>query len=305
MPSVAEPEYPFPRALESETPSPASATGSRSGPPALRVIRPRERWRAVDLGELWRYRGVVGYLVRRDLKVRYAQTALGAAWAIFQPVMPMVVFTIVFGHFGKMPSGGAPYALFALAALVPWTYFSAAILGATNSLISHPELITKVYFPRLAIPLAPVIAVLVDFAIGLAVLGGLMLAYGVAPRADAVYLLPLLVLLTVAAATGAGCWLAALNTRYRDVKHVTPTLLQILMYASPIVYPLALLPARYRSAYSLNPMVGVIEGFREVLLGIPMVHPQAIAISCAVSVLLLLSGLFYFRRTERVFADVI
>ncbi|MGI8498626.1 MAG: ABC transporter permease [Gemmatimonadaceae bacterium] len=310
MPSVAEPEFPFPRALDSELPpSPttphSSVTQARSTPPALRVIRPRERWRTVDLGELWRYRGVVGYLVRRDLKVRYAQTALGAAWAIFQPVMPMIVFTVIFGRFGKMPSGGAPYALFALAALVPWTYFSAAILGATNSLISHPELITKVYFPRLAIPLAPVLAVLVDFAIGLAVLGGLMFAYGVAPTAGAVVLLPLLVLLTMTAATGAGCWLSALNTRYRDVKHVTPTLLQILMYASPIVYPLALLPARYRSIYALNPMVGVIEGFRAVLLGIPMVHPRAIGISCAISVALLLSGLFYFRRTERVFADVI
>jgi lipopolysaccharide transport system permease protein len=247
----------------------------------------------------------VGYLVRRDLKVRYAQTVLGAAWAVFQPVMPMVVFTIIFGRLGGIPSDGAPYPLFALAALVPWTYFSTAVLGATNSLVAHPELVTKVYFPRLAIPLAPLVAVLADFAVGLAVLGVMMVALGVAPRPDAVALLPLLVAHLVATAVGVGCWLSALNTRFRDVKHVTPTLLQILMYASPVAYPLSLIPPAYRSLYALNPMVGVIEGFRAVLLRTPVTHPPAIAISCAVSAALLVSGVLFFRRTERGFADVV
>jgi lipopolysaccharide transport system permease protein len=300
MPSVAQSDYPCTSEVDVAAPPPA-----RSGPSPVRVIRPRGAWRVLNLAELWRYRGVIGYLVRRDLKVRYAQTVLGAAWAVFQPVMPMLVFTVVFGRLAKMPSEGLPYSLFALAALVPWTYFSAAILGATNSLIAHPELITKVYFPRLAIPLAPLVGVLVDFSIGLVVLGALMLAHGVAPRPNAMLLLPALIVLMVTAATGAGCWLSALNARYRDVKHVTPTLLQILMFASPIVYPLSLVPDAYRSLYALNPMVGVIEGFRAVLLGSRLVYPPAIAISCAVSLLLLASGLLYFRRTERVFADVL
>ena len=298
VPTAAESNQPFTRPLD-------HAPSARTGSPALRVIRPGTKGLAVVVAELWHYRGVVGHLVRRDLKVRYAQTVLGAAWAIFQPVMPMVIFTIVFGRFGKMPSDGAPYAVFALAALVPWTYFSNAVIGATNSLIANPELITKVYFPRLAIPLAPLVAVLVDFAIGLLMLSALMLAFGIFPRPSTILLLPLLVLLMITAATGVGCWLAALNTRYRDVKHVTPTLLQILMFASPVVYPLSLVPPAYRSLYAINPMVGVIEGFRAVLVGTRLVHPRAIAISCAVSLLLLVSAVAYFRRTERVFADVL
>src|SRR5439155_18558178 len=228
-----------------------------------------------------------------------------ALWAVFQPVMPTVIFTVVFGLLGKMPSDGAPYSLFVLTALVAWTYFASAVLGATNSLIAYPELVTKVYFPRLALPVSSLLAVLVDFGLGLIVLLAVMLAYRVVPRPQAVLLVPLLVADMVIAAAGTGCWLAALSARYRDVKHVTPVLLQVLMYGSPVVYPLSLIPSSYRLVYAINPMVGVIEGLRYALLGTHLVDPTAITVSVGVSVLLFVSGILYFRRTERVFADFV
>jgi len=243
--------------------------------------------------------------VRRDLKVRYAQTALGALWALFQPLAPMLVFTIVFGVLAKLPSDGAPYLLFALTGLVAWTYFATAVLGATTSLITNSELVTKVYVPRLAIPLAPLLGALVDLSIGLALLGAFLLALRVAPDPAAVVLLPLLLLLLVCTAAGLGYWLSALTARFRDVKHVTPVLLQVLMYASPVVYPASLIPREYRVVYALNPMVGVIEGLRVVLLRTPLVDGRVIATSCMVSAALLVSGVLYFRRTERLFADIV
>ena len=273
--------------------------------PTVRIIEPRRGWRGLGLAELWRARGVVGWLVQRDLKVRYAQTALGVAWALFQPVAPMLVFTVVFGMLGRIPSDGAPYAVFALAGLVSWTYFAASVLGTTNSLVANPELVTKVYVPRLAVPLAPLLGGLVDLAIGMVVLAAAMLAFGVVPRASSLLLVPPLVLLLFCTAAGLGLWLSALNARFRDVKHVAPVLLQVMMYASPVVYPVSMIPAEWRPLYALNPMAGIIEAMRAALLGTPVSDPRVLVVSTAVSALLLATGLAHFRRTERLFADVL
>ena len=275
----------------------------RASAPTL-VIEPAGRWPRIDLRELWAYRGLFFFLVWRDVKVRYAQTVLGAGWAILQPVLTMLVFTVIFGRFANIPSDGVPYAVFSLAALVPWTYFSTALSGASNSLVSSTNLITKVYFPRLVIPFAPVLAGLVDFAVALAVLGAVMLFYGIVPGPLALVVVPLLLLGMMLTSAGVGCWLAALNIQYRDVKHVTPFLVQVWMYASPIVYPMSLVPEKYRGYYALNPMAGIVEGFRAVLLGTGAVAWPTIGLSLAVGAVLFLTGALYFRRTERVFADV-
>jgi lipopolysaccharide transport system permease protein len=267
------------------------------------VIEPRSRW-GVDLRELWAYRGLFGFLVWRDIKVRYAQTVLGAGWAILQPVLTMLVFTVIFGSFANIPSDGVPYPVFSLAALVPWTYFSTALANSSNSLVASTNLITKVYFPRLVIPLTPVLAGLVDFAIGFAMLLLVMLGFGIVPMGASLLVLPVLLLAMVLTAAGVGCWTAALNIQYRDVKYVVPFLVQVWMYLSPIVYPMSLVPERYRALYALNPMAGVIEGFRSTLLGTQAVAWSTIAISLVASVVLFLSGALYFRRMERVFADV-
>lgn len=275
----------------------------RASAPTL-VIEPTGRWPRIDLRELWAYRGLFFFLVWRDVKVRYAQTVLGAGWAILQPVLTMLVFTVIFGRFANIPSDGVPYAVFSLAALVPWTYFSTALSGASNSLVSSTNLITKVYFPRLVIPFAPVLAGLVDFAVALVVLGAVMLFYGIVPGPLALVVVPLLLVGMMLTSAGVGCWLAALNIQYRDVKHVTPFLVQVWMYASPIVYPMSLVPERYRAVYALNPMAGIVEGFRAVLLGTGAVAWPTIGMSLAVGAVLFVTGSFYFRRTERVFADV-
>lgn len=275
----------------------------RASAPTL-VIEPAGRWPRIDLRELWAYRGLFFFLVWRDVKVRYAQTVLGAGWAILQPVLTMLVFTVIFGRFANIPSDGVPYAVFSLAALVPWTYFSTALSGASNSLVSSTNLITKVYFPRLVIPFAPVLAGLVDFAVALVVLGAVMLFYGIVPGPLALVVVPLLLLGMMLTSAGVGCWLAALNIQYRDVKHVTPFLVQVWMYASPIVYPMSLVPEEYRGYYALNPMAGIVEGFRAVLLGTGAVAWPTIGLSLAVGAVLFLTGSLYFRRTERVFADV-
>lgn len=275
----------------------------RAGVPTL-VIEPAGRWPRIDLRELWAYRGLFFFLVWRDVKVRYAQTVLGAGWAILQPVLTMLVFTVIFGRFANIPSDGVPYAVFSLAALVPWTYFSTALSGASNSLVSSTNLITKVYFPRLVIPFAPVLAGLVDFAVALLVLGAVMLSYGIVPGPLALVVVPLLVVAMMLTSAGVGCWLAALNIQYRDVKHVTPFLVQVWMYASPIVYPMSLVPERWHGVYALNPMAGIVEGFRAVLLGTSVVSWPTIALSLGVGAVLFVTGSLYFRRTERVFADV-
>ncbi len=267
------------------------------------IIEPSGPWPRIDLRELWAYRNLFLFLVWRDIKVRYAQTVLGAGWAILQPVLAMVVFTLIFGNFAKIPSDGVPYPVFSLAALVPWIYFSTALTTASNSLIANPNLITKVYLPRLVIPIAPVLAGLVDFAIALVILFAMMLAFGIVPSSG-VAVLPILVLIMMMAAAGIGCLLAALNVQYRDVKHIVPFLVQVLMFASPIVYPMSLVPEAYRVAYALNPMAGVIEGFRSVLLGTNSISWSLLSVSAVSSVVFLTIGALYFRRMERVFADV-
>lgn len=267
------------------------------------IIEPSGPWPRIDFRELWAYRNLFLFLVWRDIKVRYAQTVLGAGWAILQPVLAMVVFTLIFGNFAKIPSDGVPYPVFSLAALVPWIYFSTALTTASNSLIANPNLITKVYLPRLVIPLAPVLAGLVDFAIALVILFAMMLAFGIVPSSG-VALLPILVLIMMMAAAGIGCLLAALNVQYRDVKHIVPFLVQVLMFASPIVYPMSLVPEAYRVAYALNPMAGVIEGFRSVLLGTNSISWSLLSVSAVSSVVFLTIGALYFRRMERIFADV-
>jgi lipopolysaccharide transport system permease protein len=269
------------------------------------VIEASGFWPGLRLRELWAHRSLFLFLVWRDLKVKYAQTVFGAGWAILQPVLTMLVFTAVFGIFAGLPSDGVPFSLFALSALVPWLYFSNAVTGASNSLISSNNLITKVYFPRLVIPFAPLLAGLVDFAFAFTFLIGLMAWKGFVPTSQALFIIPLLIAATMMTAAGVGCWLAALNIQYRDVGHTVPFLLQVWMYCSAIFYPASMVPEAYRSLYALNPMVGVVECFRAVLLGTSSFGLETIGISLTVATLLFVSGVMYFRRTERVFADVI
>jgi lipopolysaccharide transport system permease protein len=274
--------------------------------PASAVVRvaPAGAWPGFDLPELWRYRGLLFFLVWREIKVRYAQTVLGAAWAILQPLLTTVVFTVIFGRFARLPSDGVPYPLFSLAALVPWTYFNTAVSGASNSLTANTSLVTKVYFPRLVIPGAAVLAALLDLAVSIVALLVLMLFYHAAPRPAALVLVPVSVLMMVLTAAGMGFWLAALNIQYRDVKYVVPFLLQLWMFASPVVYPLSLVPDRYRLAYSLNPLAGAIAGFRSALLGAGGPTGVEFGVSLGMACLIFVGGAAYFRRTERVFADV-
>jgi lipopolysaccharide transport system permease protein len=267
-------------------------------------VAPATGWPGFDLPELWRYRSLLFFLVWREIKVRYAQTVLGAAWAVLQPVLTTVVFTVIFGRFARLPSDGVPYPLFALAALVPWTYFNTAVSGASNSLLANTSLVTKVYFPRLIIPAAPVLAALLDLAVSLVALLGFMLVYGVYPSTAAVMLLVPSVLVMLLTAAGVGCWLAALNIQYRDVKYVVPFLLQLWMYASPVVYSLSLVPSQYRVAYALNPLAGAIAGFRAALLGAGAPSAVEFGMSLGMAMLVFAGGAAYFRRTERVFADV-
>jgi lipopolysaccharide transport system permease protein len=267
-------------------------------------VAPAGAWPGFDLPELWRYRGLLFFLVWREIKVRYAQTVLGAAWAILQPLLTTVVFTVIFGRFARLPSDGVPYPLFSLAALVPWTYFNTAVSGASNSLTANTSLVTKVYFPRLVIPGAAVLAALLDLAVSIVALLVLMLFYHAAPRPAAVVLVPVSVLMMVLTAAGMGFWLAALNIQYRDVKYVVPFLLQLWMFASPVVYPLSLVPDRYRLAYSLNPLAGAIAGFRSALLGAGGPTGVEFGVSLGMACLIFVGGAAYFRRTERVFADV-
>ncbi|MEX2526819.1 MAG: ABC transporter permease [Gemmatimonadota bacterium] len=270
----------------------------------MTVIQPSGRWPRLDLRELWAYRGLFFFLVWRDIKVRYAQTILGAGWAIIQPVLTMVVFTVIFGNFAGIPSDGVPYPVFSLTALVPWTYFSTALATSSGSLVSNKGLLTKVYFPRLVIPLAPVLAALVDMAIAMVILFLTMAAFGIWPSWHAIFLLPLLVVCMMMTATGVGTWLTGLDIQYRDVKHIIPFLVNVWMYASPIVYPMSMIPERYRLLYALNPMAGVIEGFRAVLLGTQEVDWGLIGFSLGVGFVIFISGIYFFRNLERRFADV-
>jgi len=268
-----------------------------------RRLQPSQGWSIRTLSDLWAYRELLYFFIWRDVKVRYKQTLLGAGWAIIQPLMTMVVFTIFFGHLAKVPSDGLPYPVFSLIALVPWTYFASALAGCSTSLSAYQHIISKVYFPRLIIPIAAVIAPLVDFAIGFVILIGFMAWYRIVPGASIIWL-PALMLLALATAASVGVWLAALNVRYRDVRYVVPFVVQLWMFATPVAYPASLVPVRWRAAYGLNPMAGVIEGFRWALAGGPA--PGVITlVSAAVVIVLIAGGAVYFRKLEGTFADVI
>jgi lipopolysaccharide transport system permease protein len=267
-------------------------------------IRPSKGWVSLDLHELWKYRELLYFLVWRDVKVRYKQTALGASWAIIQPFFTMVVFSLFFGRLAGVPSDGVPYPIFSFAALVPWTFFASGLAGSANSLVGSQNLIKKVYFPRLAIPIATVLSGVVDFALAFTVLLGMMLFYGITPTASVVWLAPLLVLALVTS-LGVGLWFSALNVQYRDVRYVIPFLVQIWLFATPIAYPSSLLDAPWRTLYALNPMVGVVEGFRWALLGTETAPGPMILVSTIAALALLVGGAFYFRRMEKTFADVV
>ncbi|HOJ01788.1 MAG TPA: ABC transporter permease [Anaerolineaceae bacterium] len=272
--------------------------------PRTIVIKPSTGWAALNLKDLWNYRELIYFFTWRDLKVRYKQTLLGASWAILQPVLTMVVFSIFFGGLAKVPSDGVPYPIFSYTALLPWTLFSKALQDASRSLVSSANIISKVYFPRLILPLSSTLAGLVDFLIAFAVLLLMMVFYGIKPTGN-LWLLPLLVLLALITAIGVSLWLSALNVMYRDVGHMLPFLNQFWMYITPIAYSSSLVPEEWRFIYALNPLTGVVEGFRWALLGTGEGPGITLLISSCIAFLITISGLFYFRRMERKFADVV
>ncbi len=267
-------------------------------------IKPKKGWQLIDLKEFKQYRDLFYFLVMRDIKVKYKQTVLGGLWAIIQPLFSMIVFTLFFGKLAKMPSDNIPYPIFSFSALVAWSYFANAINGSSNSLVGNANLISKVYFPRLIIPLTPVLAGLLDFSIAFVILIGMMIYFHIYPTAM-MLTLPLLIFLMMLIATGVGTFLAALNAKYRDIRYTVPFLIQIWMFASPIVYPASLVPEKYRLLYALNPMTGVIEAFRSVLLRTTIFPGEMVLISTTVSLILFLIGVFYFKQTERYLADII
>lgn len=270
----------------------------------LTVIRPRRGWQALELADLWRYRELLYFLMWRDIKVRYKQTVLGVAWAVLQPLAATIVFAVFFGRLAGLDSSSKfPYPVFVYAAILPWTFFAESVSQASQSLIASANLLTKVYFPRLIIPFAAVAAMLVDFAISLVAMGCLMAAYGLAPGAG-VFLLPAMIVATLLAALGAGTILAALTVAYRDFRYVVPFVLQIWMFASPVVYGLDKIPERWRLVYAMNPMAGIIDGFRSSLLGQPL-QTGCLAVSVSSAVVLFGIGMAYFRRCERRFADIV
>lgn len=279
----------------------AQHLGKTSAPTVM--VRPARGWVPVNLRELWEYRELIYFLTWREIKVRYKQTVLGFAWAIIQPLMMMIVFTLFFGNLAKVPSEGIPYPLFNYTALLPWTLFAEGILRSSTSLVQQTSLIQKVYFPRLVMPLAGILSPLVDFCIAFLILIGLMIYYGYAPTVR-VLLLPGFVVLAMMTSLGVGLWLSSINVKYRDVRYAIPFLIQLWLFASPVVYSSSLLPERWQVIYGLNPMSGVIEGFRWALLGTD--PPGALmAVSVAIVVVILVAGAYYFRRSEKNFADVV
>jgi lipopolysaccharide transport system permease protein len=268
------------------------------------VIEPSRSWLRLDLGDLWRYRELLFFLAWRDIKVRYKQTLLGATWAVIQPLLTMIIFSVIFGQLAGLPSEGIPYPVFTYTALLPWQLFAFALTQSSNSLVGSQNLVSKVYFPRLVIPIASVMPGLVDFAVSFLVLMGLMAFYGI-PLTERLLVLPALLLLALMTAMAVGLWLSALNVQYRDVRYVVPFLTQFWMYATPIAYSGTLIPEKWRLLYALNPLTGVVEGFRWALLGKSDGIGAMIWVSTAMVVLLLVSGLIYFKRMEDTFADVI
>ncbi len=268
------------------------------------ILKPSRGWVVLNIGELWEYRELLYFLTWRDIKVRYKQTVLGAAWAIIQPVSTMVVFSLFFGKLARIPSDGIPYPIFAYAALVPWSFFANGLNQSSNSVVGSANLIQKVYFPRLVVPISGVISGALDFVLAFMVLLGMMLIYGIVPTLNILYL-PFLVLLSLATALGVGLWLSALNVQFRDVRYTVPFLTQFWLFATPIAYPSSLLSEPWRTLYGINPMVGVVEGFRWALLGTDTAPGPIIIVSSCAAMLALITGAFYFRRMERTFADVV
>ena len=283
--------------------SPLAADTATSVRPTV-IIEPRARIFVLDLKALWEYRELVYFMVWRDVKTRYKQSFLGVGWALLQPLLTMLVFWIIFSRFARVPSDGMPYPLFAMTGLLPWMYFSQALARSSGGLVGNANLIGKVYFPRLIIPISAAITPAIDFLLSFVLLIGLMIWYGVAPTA-ATIVLPALLVVAFTAALAVGLWLSALHVKYRDVAHLVPFLVQIWMYASPVIYPVTLVPERWRALYGLNPMVGVISAFRWALTGGPAPDLAVVGASLAVVLVVMGTGLVYFRRTEREFADVI
>jgi len=288
----------------SALPAPGDGQPVVSEKEPLFIIRPPRGLMSLNLREIWRYRELLYFLTWRDIKVRYKQTALGAAWAVLQPFLTMVVFSIFFGRLAKVPSDGFPYPVFTYTALLPWQLFAYALNQSGNSLVTNQQLLTKVYFPRLVIPLSSVLAGLVDFAIAFVVLLGMMFYYGITPTLTALTI-PLFLLLAVMTSLAVGLWLSALNVQYRDVRYTIPFLTQFWLYATPIAYSSSLVPEWIRPLYGLNPMVGVVEGFRWALLGKRGGVGPMVIVSTLVVIVLLLGGLMYFRNMEKTFADVV
>ena len=270
----------------------------------VHVIAPASGWVPIRLRELWEYRELLYFLVWREVKIRYKQTALGVAWAVIQPLFTMVVFSLIFGRLAKMPSDGVAYPVFVYCALLPWQLFAFALGESSNSVVANQRLISKVYFPRLIMPISAVCVGLVDFAVSFCVLLGLMAYYHIMPS-GAFWTVPFWALLAVTTALGIGLWLSALNVKYRDIRYTLPFLTQVLLFATPVAYPISTVPEHWRWVYALNPMVGVVEGFRWALLGSNGWAGLSVMMSIGVVALLLVSGLFYFRRMERTFADVV
>ena len=272
--------------------------------PGRVLIRPVSGWMPLNLRELWEYRELLYFLVWRDLKVRYKQTALGVAWVVLQPLFLMLVFTLFFGRLVGVPSDGLPYSIFVYTGILPWQLFSRGLNEAGMSLVANERVITKIYFPRILVPASAVLSSLIDFSVAFIVLVGYMLAYGIQPGFS-ILALSLFVLLAVMAALGVGLWLAALNVVYRDVRYTLPFLTQIWMFATPIIYPVSVVPEAWRSLYSLNPMVGVVEGFRWSLLGTATPADPMLGVSALIVVGVFIGGIFYFQRVEQTLADVI
>jgi len=268
------------------------------------IIRPSHGWAALNLKDLWIYRELVYFMTWRDLKVRYKQTLLGASWAILQPFLTMVVFSIFFGELAKVPSDNMPYPIFSYTALLPWTLFSKALQDASKSLVASSHMITKVYFPRIILPLASILAGVVDFLVAFLVLLGMMWYYQIVPTTN-IWTLPLFLLLALVTAIGVGLWLSALNVLYRDINYATHFITQFWLFITPIAYPASMVPEQWKLVYALNPMAGVVEGFRWALLGSSNPPGLTLLVSISVALLLLISGLFYFKRMERLFADMV
>lgn len=281
----------------------SSSTETLPAVPRIR-LKPSNGWRALNLREFWQYRELLYFLSWRDIKVRYKQTALGALWAILQPFLTMLIFSLFFGNLAKMPSDGIPYPIFAFAALVPWTFFSNGLTQSGNSLVQSAGMLKKVYFPRLIVPISSILSGVVDFLFAFLVLIGLMFWYGIAPTANVVWL-PFLLLLAFGTALGVGLWLSAMNVQFRDVRYTIPFLAQFWLFATPIAYPSSLLSEPWRTIYGINPMVGVVEGFRWALLGTATAPGPLIIVSALTMLTILITGMFYFRRMESTFADVV